>query len=257
MIKKLLTCLFIFFGIVTMASCSDVETYSLKEATGFETFNISRIMSSESVYQNLAWSISEKAYSYLDCKYIKVDFDIHDEFFPSLFSSKSKDDAYVMHVDVGSFGIYEEDDQVFFISHYSKYMYFDGIDGTYRSKNKMSSKFIDLLKMENKSETSYVESIGTFRLNIIDMCNFIYDKPEEQYSYFTPGTVIKLHSLPVYEANLAMYVNDKFFINQFCIDTNEGYIWEYIFTMPIWDVTIEFKLESEEGAFGSVYSKAH
>ena len=58
---------------------------------------------------------------------------------------------------------------------------------------------------------------GTFKLNIIDNNSFIYDKPEEQYSYFAPGTIIKLHTYPIMDVDLMMYVNGEFHSKQTCI----------------------------------------
>ena len=84
---------------------------------------------------------------------------------------------------------------------------------------------------------------GTFKLNIIDSNNFIYDKPEEQYSYFAPGTIIKLHSYPIMDVDLYMYVNGEFHSKQTSIETDEGYIWEYSFVMPIDVATLEFSTD--------------
>ena len=84
---------------------------------------------------------------------------------------------------------------------------------------------------------------GTFKLNIIDSNYFIYDKPEEQYSYFAPGNEIKLHSYPIMDADLYMYVDGEFYSKQTSIETDEGYIWEYTFTMPIGETILEFSTD--------------
>ena len=78
--KKLITLALTFLGIITITSCSNIETYSLKEAGGFEISNIAQIQASSSVYQSFAWRVSEETYQYFDCEYIKVDFDINNEF---------------------------------------------------------------------------------------------------------------------------------------------------------------------------------
>jgi hypothetical protein len=82
---------------------------------------------------------------------------------------------------------------------------------------------------------------GQFKLTIIDEHGYIYDKPEQQY--FTPFTEIKLHSYPIMDADLVMYIDGEFYSKQKDIETDDGYIWEYTFTMPIDEATLEFKVE--------------
>ena len=60
---------------------------------------------------------------------------------------------------------------------------------------------------------------------------------------FTPFTEIKLHSYPIMDADLVMYVDGEFYSKQTSIETDKGYIWEYTFTMPIDEATLEFKAE--------------
>ena len=233
--KKLITLALTFLGIITITSCSNIETYSLKEAGGFEISNIAQIKASSSVYQSFAWRVSEEAYKYFDCQYIKVDFDINNEFLSSDTVSELKDDAYVLHADIKDVDIYADFGLVFFISHSTKYMYFDGVDGTYRSKYKMPLSFIRLIN------SKFIPPTGLFKLTIIDEHDYIYDKPEQQY--FTPFTEIKLHSYPIMDADLVMYVDGEFYSKQKDIETDDGYIWEYTFTMPIDEATLEFKAE--------------
>ena len=233
--KKIITLALTFLGIITITSCSNIETYSLKEAGGFEISNIAQIKASSSVYQSFAWRVSEEAYKYFDCQYIKVDFDIDNEFLSSGTVSELKDDAYVLHADIKDVDIYAEFGPTFFISHSTKYMYFDGVDGTYRSKDKMPSAFIGLIN------SKLVPPTGQFKLTIIDEHDYIYDIPEQQY--FTPFTEIKLHSYQIMDADLVMYVNGEFYSKQKDIETDKGYIWEYTFTMPVDKATLEFKAE--------------
>ncbi|NLV28725.1 MAG: hypothetical protein GXY57_00980 [Erysipelotrichaceae bacterium] len=82
---------------------------------------------------------------------------------------------------------------------------------------------------------------GQFKLTIIDEHGYIYDKPEQQY--FTPFTEIKLHSYPIMDADLVMYIDGEFYSKQTSIETDKGYIWEYTFKMPINEATLEFKVE--------------
>ena len=146
--KKILVFGFILLLICTLVSCTNNKTYSLKEAGGFEISNISGVSASESVYQSSAWPISIDAYQYLDCKYIKVDFNIQEEYLSSWPSSEEKDDAYCLYVDVENVDTYIEFGPIFYISHNTGYMYFDGIDGTYRSKNPVPNNFIEMIKAD-------------------------------------------------------------------------------------------------------------
>ena len=204
--KKIITLALTFLGIITITSCSNIETYSLKEAGGFEISNIAQIQASSSVYQSFAWHVSEETYQYFDCEYIKVDFDINNEFLSSGTVSELKDDAYVLHADIKDVDIYADFGPTFFISHSTKYMYFDGVDGTYRSKYKMPLSFIRLIN------SKFIPPTGLFKLTIIDEHDYIYDKPEQQR--FTPFSEIKLHSYPIMDADLVMYVDGVFIQNK-------------------------------------------
>lgn len=80
-----------------LTSCNQ-QTYSFKEVTGFETSDITQMQVSSSVYQSLAWFVDEKYYSYLDCSYILVSFDINEQFM-GWPPSEAKDDAVVIHLE--------------------------------------------------------------------------------------------------------------------------------------------------------------
>ena len=141
-------------GTIAMVSCSSSDAYSLKGATGFEISEIILAQASESVYQSLAWNIPKEAYAYFDCPYVKVNFDINATYFSSWPPSELEDDAYVLHVETEALKANGQGGLTFVISHNTKYMYFDGLDATYRSKDAMSSKFIDLIKADNIPEAS-------------------------------------------------------------------------------------------------------
>lgn len=148
-IQRIITGILVSIGIFTMSSCSDTETYSFKEACGYEVFDISSIQASQSVYQSYAWIISEETYSYLDCRYVKVNLDINAEYLSSWPPSTLKDDAYCLRADAGNFG-----NNCFYISHNTNYMYFDGLKGTYRSKDKMPAEFITSIGMKNTNQNN-------------------------------------------------------------------------------------------------------
>lgn len=141
--------------LLLLTGCNNGETYSLKEASGFEVSNIKSITVSASVYQSSAWAVNEDAIAYLDAEYIKTDFDF-DEEFGAWPPSTAKDDAYVLHIEtdiVYSLDVYPPVTTnyctIFFISHSSRYMYFLGLDSYYRSLSKMPERFILLINQWN------------------------------------------------------------------------------------------------------------
>ena len=80
-----------------------------------------------------------------------------------------------------------------------------------------------------------------FKLTIIDEDNLIYDKPTE--TSYESDTKIVIHSRPIMDADLAMYINGEFHSIQNTIIVNDEYVWEYSFIMPERDTTIEFKTQ--------------
>lgn len=84
---------------------------------------------------------------------------------------------------------------------------------------------------------------GTFKVNVIDPHNYIYDKRPDAQSYYVPGTEIVLHSYPLTDVDLAMYVDGEFYSIQTSIEKDDGYIWEYRFTMIPKAITLEFEIQ--------------
>ena len=82
------------------------------------------------------------------------------------------------------------------------------------------------------------------KLTIIDEDNFIYDKPAE--TSCESDTKIVMHSQPLIDVDLAMYINGEFHSIQNTIIVNDEYVWEYSFVMPGRDTTIEFKTQTLE-----------
>lgn len=126
-----------------LTSCND-KTYSLKEIVGFETSDIVGVQVSSSVYQSLAWSMDEKYYSYLDCSYVLVNFDI-DEQFMGWPPNDSKDDAICVRVVAESSHPYDTTySALFYISHKTHYMYLRSSEEEkcFRSKYVMPYSFI-------------------------------------------------------------------------------------------------------------------
>ena len=127
-----------------LTSCNN-RRYSLKEVAGFEVSDISQMQVSASVYQSAAWFIDEKYYSYMDCKFILVDFSIDEQFFNAWPPSKAKDDAVCIRISAKNFHPYDMwYSGLFYISHKSHYMYtYSSEEGkSFRSVNRMPNKFI-------------------------------------------------------------------------------------------------------------------
>ena len=126
--------------------------------------------------------------------------------------------------------------------YYSFYGFYSSLDKSYENTFNVGYKV-------EKDYTFYFSFVGgpapvpitTYKLTIIDENNFIYDKPSENECYFANGDLIKLHSFPIMDADLDMYVDNEFYSKQTTITINDQYIWEYSFRMPKQDVTISFK----------------
>lgn len=121
------------------------QTYSLKEVAGFKVKDISQMQVSSSVYTSSAWDIDEKYYSYLDCSYIKVNFDIYEEFLSSCPPSQAKDDAICIRVKTINNPLGNMHYSAFFyISYKSHYMYINSNDEgkCFRSKSAMKDLLI-------------------------------------------------------------------------------------------------------------------
>lgn len=99
---------------------------------------------------------------------------------------------------------------------------------------------------ESENQNNNTNQTGTYKLIIKDIGNHIYDKPNEEILFILSGSKIVLHSYPIMDADLAMYINGKYHGIQNYIKVNNEYIWEYNFEMPKEDVTVEFKVESIE-----------
>ncbi|MBO8462255.1 MAG: hypothetical protein IAA85_06050 [Firmicutes bacterium] len=140
--KKVKFLSFILAATSVLSSCASSDIFSLKDATNFEVKDIISIQFSESVFHSSAWYVSSDTYSYIDCDYIKVDFSIEDEFYPKNLTNEVNDNAYQLFVTFDSSDTQKNSELDFYISYTSLYMYFDGIDATYRSSDPMPSSFI-------------------------------------------------------------------------------------------------------------------
>ena len=133
---------FLLILLFLLTSCNQ-QIYSLKEVAGLEVPSITRMQVSSSVYQSLAWTVDEQYYSYLDCSYVLVNFDI-DEQFMGWPPKESKDDAIVIHLERQHPSYKKYYAPLFYISHKSHYMYtYSSEEGKcFRSKYVMPNSFI-------------------------------------------------------------------------------------------------------------------
>lgn len=126
-----------------LTSCNQ-QIYSFKEVTGFETSDITQMQVSSGVYQSFALVVDKKYYSYLDCAYILVNFDI-DEQFMGWPPNQQKDDAICIHIVAENVQPYDTTySPVFYISHKTHYMYIGSSEEgkCLRSKYVMPNSFI-------------------------------------------------------------------------------------------------------------------
>lgn len=135
---------FLLVSLFLLTSCNQ-QTYSFKEVAGFETSDITQMQVSSGVYQSFAWVVDEKYYSYLDCSYVLVNFDIDEEFLNAWPPSEAKDDAICIRISAENFYPYDMwYSGLFYISHKSHYMYtYSSEEGKcFRSKYVMPNSFI-------------------------------------------------------------------------------------------------------------------
>lgn len=84
-------------------------------------------------------------------------------------------------------------------------------------------------------------NVTKYSLTIIDDEKKIIDVlPSAVTKKFRAGTKITMYSYPINDASLSMYVDDVFYTNGDAIETDNGYLWEYTFTMPEKDTTVKF-----------------
>jgi len=107
-------------------------------------------------------------------------------------------------------------------------------------KNKMIAFIIIMLISLNGCTKGKGMHVTVYNLKIIDNNDIIYDKPDD--SFFQSGSVLKFHANVIYDADLGMYINGELYSMQTAVETENGYIWEYTFTMIPEDVEIEFKI---------------
>lgn len=138
--------------LLLLLGCAASDTYSFQGAVGLQRSNIESIMVSASVHYSYAWTVSEETYAYLDTSYIKTDFDILEEFGMTSEGDQGNDDAYVLHITFDDTCLNESGGRLyltFYVSHTTRYMYFEGVDSAYHSVEQMPDSFISLINDVN------------------------------------------------------------------------------------------------------------
>lgn len=105
----------------------------------------------------------------------------------------------------------------------------------------IASCFVACDKTPNTNET--------FKLTINDPGSFIYDKPENENQYYASGDIIKLHSKPINNVDLAMYIDGDYKSIQTVIEINKEYVWEYIIEMPNKSIVVDFRVQSNSSNY--------
>lgn len=88
------------------------------------------------------------------------------------------------------------------------------------------------------------DTIGAFKLEIIDKGDFLIDELSNVDNWYKPGTLLKFCVNPIMDADLVMYVNDNYYSKQTTIEVNDKYVWEYTFVMPEHNTIIKFELDT-------------
>lgn len=196
--KKIITFIMSLVGLLFISSCGNEETYSLKDISKSEVSNISTIMASTSAFQSASWPLSDTSYSYLDTKYIKTDFNIEEEFmkYPP---KEDQDDAYIMHVDFNDSATH-----IFYISHKTNYMYYKGIEYTYRSLDIVPKELIDIINDKPKINTFDATIIVDYGFHREDHVSFLLGGAT------IPGIVYEKYSLPIvaYDSVHVTYIGE-------------------------------------------------
>ncbi|MBR2138167.1 MAG: hypothetical protein IKC22_07480 [Bacilli bacterium] len=90
------------------------------------------------------------------------------------------------------------------------------------------------------------DTIGAFKLEIIDEDNHIINKSPAVDTWYAPGTLLKFYANPIMDADLVMYENNQFCKTQTTEKQEEEYVWVFSYVMPTYDVVLKFEVETLE-----------
>lgn len=101
--------------------------------------------------------------------------------------------------------------------------------------------FVFLLCFSSCSEQTIS---GTVSVRINDEDDYLIRESSATNGSYMPGTVLIFYSNPIMDGDLCMYVNDEYYASQTSINNGNGFIWQYTFTVPDYDIIIDFKIGS-------------
>ena len=134
---------------------------------------------------------------------------------------KYLDDAHMIKV-VDKGGTYQYDDFVYDYDYYIEFSYNPS------------------LWFENQDDSNI--DTGQFKLQIVDHTDRLITELSNSEGFYTPGRKLSFYFDPIteYEAEIAMYVNNKHHSFHKSITLSDREVWEITFEMTIKDTIIEF-----------------
>ena len=203
---------------------------SFKDITSIETSNIIDFKVSESIYTSFAWQYQYDDYSFLNTKYEKVDFSIKAEIFDKEPSDGG--DAITIHLMTDILlETYPTQNYSFnmYISYADYHLYYgstiEGATNAYRSKNRISDKYISLLKDQRNRD-------GAYLLRVSGNSNASPDSPKT--GHYAPGHKFSFKVEHVTDLTFYAYLNKELLTPVKDDGTLGGYSF-YEFEMPSQD----------------------
>lgn len=212
------------------AAVDNGEYYSFNDIAGIETSNIIDFKVSESIYTSFAWQYQYDDYSFLNTKYEKVDFSIKAEIFDKEPSDGG--DAITIHLMTDILlETYPTQNYSFnmYISYADYHLYYgstiEGATNAYRSKNRISDKYISLLKDQRNRD-------GAYLLRVSGNSNASPDLPKT--GHYAPGHKFSFKVEHVTDLTFYAYLNKELLTPVKDDGTLGGYSF-YEFEMPSQD----------------------
>lgn len=215
---------------LTVGACAsnNATYYSFENITSVSTSHIDSIGVSASVATSFAWQYKYDDYTFLDTKYVLVDYNIDNELI-TWPKSEEDDDAICLYIKTDVvLEVYPERIVSFnaYISHKTHYLYFGRANGdankAYRSLNKISDKYINKLNdKENKN--------GEYRLTVNASSDISPNAPTS--GYYPKDYKFSFKVAIVTDVTFYVYLNDEKLISVKSDDSLGGYTY-YEFLMP-------------------------
>lgn len=134
-------------SVMSIASCKKATTYTLSEIADLDVSKISYIRTCDTMSPSTLLNVPKAVDKYLDCEYIESDFDYRKIEDAMCFKSDGNGYGYLIMAYVptsgGSNSTYAG--KPFYVDKKDNYMYYSGLEGTYRTKNTMSPLFMEMI----------------------------------------------------------------------------------------------------------------